>query len=119
MRRADPPYDTVRVVKTEEKGSDVNLAAFMIADGYKGLYEQAAMISNDSDLAIAVEMVTQELKLPVRLLAPVSNPNRRLSKELLRLATSVKRIRRGALGACQFPEEVGDAHGVVRKPATW
>lgn len=119
MRRADPPYSTVRVIKTEEKGSDVNLAAFMIADGYKDLYEQAAIISNDSDLAIAVTMVSQELKRPVRLLAPVSNPHRKLSKELGNLATSVKKIRQGVLRNSQFPEEIKDAYGIVRKPAKW
>ena len=30
------PQEYVRVIKTEEKGSDVNLAAHLLADGFKG-----------------------------------------------------------------------------------
>ena len=38
------------VMKTEEKGSDVNIAAHLINDGYKGLYQVAVLITNDFDL---------------------------------------------------------------------
>ena len=40
----------VRVLKTEEKGSDVNLATHLLLDGLDGLYETALVISDDSDL---------------------------------------------------------------------
>ena len=43
-----PKY--VNVMKTEEKGSDVNIAAHLINDGYKGLYQVAILVTNDSDL---------------------------------------------------------------------
>jgi hypothetical protein len=38
------------VYHTEEKGSDVNLATRLILDGLDGLWEEAIVISNDSDL---------------------------------------------------------------------
>jgi hypothetical protein len=53
MPLADPPPGksrTVRVLKTEEKGSDVNLATYLLLDGLDGLYESALVISDDSDL---------------------------------------------------------------------
>ena len=45
------PAQYVTVVRTEEKGSDVNIAAHMINDGHKQEYDVAVLISNDSDLA--------------------------------------------------------------------
>ena len=39
-----------QVLKTEEKGSDVNLATYLLLDGFDGLYESAVVISDDSDL---------------------------------------------------------------------
>lgn len=47
----DPPpasgLQTVQVLKTEEKGSDVNLATFLLCDGFKGDFDQAVIVSND------------------------------------------------------------------------
>lgn len=40
----------VQVLKTEEKGSDVNLATYLLLDGLDGLYDDALVISDDSDL---------------------------------------------------------------------
>lgn len=34
----------------EEKGSDVNLAAHLVKDAWRGLFESAVVISNDTDL---------------------------------------------------------------------
>ena len=48
MPVADPPPNTVSVIKTEEKGSDVNLATYWLTDGFEGDYERAVIISNDS-----------------------------------------------------------------------
>jgi len=64
----------VKVIKTEEKGSDVNLALHLLKDGYNKDYEVAVIISNDSDFAEAMRIVTQELKLSVGLVNPHKNP---------------------------------------------
>ena len=40
----------IQVLKTEEKGSDVNLATYLLLDGLDGLYDSALVISDDSDL---------------------------------------------------------------------
>ncbi len=50
MPSANPPPATVRVIKSEEKGSDVNLATALLVDAYERDFEQAVVVSNDSDL---------------------------------------------------------------------
>ncbi len=42
-----------KVVKVEEKGSDVNIASYLLLDGFRNDYEVAVIISNDSDLVEA------------------------------------------------------------------
>jgi hypothetical protein len=70
-----PPYPVVaKVWKTEEKGSDVNLASHLIRDAYQGSFEVAAVLSNDTDLVEPIRIVTQELGFPVGLLCPVPKP---------------------------------------------
>jgi uncharacterized LabA/DUF88 family protein len=104
------------VIKTEEKGSDVNIAAHMINDGYKGYYQVAVVVSNDSDLVEPIRIVQQELKLPVGVLNPIpTHP----SHELQKYATFVKPIRKGVLSVSQFPAQMKDATGVFHKPSKW
>jgi YD repeat-containing protein len=101
-----PKY--VKVIKTEEKGSDVNIAAHMVNDGHKGLYQVAVLISNDSDLVEPVKIIRNELKLPVGVLNPfIQSP----SFDLRKCATFVKPIRRGVISASQFPSTLKDANG--------
>ena len=59
MPLADPTDDrrTAEVFKTEEKGSDVNLAVHLLNDCWLDLYECAVVVSNDSDLAEAMRLV--------------------------------------------------------------
>jgi uncharacterized LabA/DUF88 family protein len=109
------PVQRVWVDKTEEKGSDVNLAAHLVRDAFRKRFEVAVLITNDSDLAEPVRIVTQELALPVGVL----NPHQYHSQELKRLATFVKRIRQSDLHASQFPPKLADAKGAFHKPSSW
>jgi uncharacterized LabA/DUF88 family protein len=103
------------VIKTEEKGSDVNLAVQLVADAFRGRFEAAVVISNDSDLAEAVRIVRHELRLTVGILNPHQHP----SRSLLANASFMKPIRRGVLRACQLPSPLSDAEGLIHKPARW
>jgi uncharacterized LabA/DUF88 family protein len=106
----------IKVIKTEEKGSDVNIAAHMISDGYKGAYQVAILLSNDSDLVEPVKIVRNELKLPVGVLNPrPASP----SHELRKYATFVKPIRGGVLATSQFPNILTDTTGSFYKPPAW
>ncbi len=48
------------VYRTEEKGSDVNLAVHLLYDAFKNNYDVAVIISNDSDLYEAIKIVKED-----------------------------------------------------------
>lgn len=109
------PAQKVWVDKTEEKGSDVNLASYLLRDAYGGRFEVAVLITNDSDLAEPVRIVAQEIGLPIGIL----NPHQFHSKELQQYAAFVRRIRQGNLAACQFSQTLTDRNGTFSKPVGW
>lgn len=109
------PPKRVWVERTEEKGSDVNLASHLVRDAFRKQFEVAVLITNDSDLAEPVRIVAEELNMSVGIL----NPHPHHSKELQRYATFVKRVRQGHLIASQFPATLRDAKGTFSKPAGW
>ncbi len=104
----------VRVLKSEEKGSDVNLATHFVHDAHCGLFDAAVIVSNDSDLLEAVKIV-KGLGCRVGILNPHENPSRVLTRE----ATFMKKIRGGPLSASHFPNPLTDAHGTFHKPTGW
>ncbi|MBI4425861.1 MAG: NYN domain-containing protein [Elusimicrobia bacterium] len=111
---ADPTRFAV-VMRTDEKGSDVNLATHLVHLAARDQLELAAVISNDSDLAEPVRLVSREIGKPVTVLCPAEHP----ARELMRVASTFKRIRAGVLRASQFPPSLTDGHGTFHKPASW
>jgi len=105
-----------KVTKTEEKGSDVNLATHLMHDAYLRKFDSAVLVTNDSDLLEPIRIVRRELNLEVGILNP---HNQNPSRVLLQHASFVKQIRAGALRASQFPDELTDSKGLFRKPRTW
>lgn len=69
-----PGHKTVEVLKTEEKGSDVNLATYLLIDAFRGDSDIAVVVSNDSDLCEPIRVVSREFNVPVGLLIP-HNPH--------------------------------------------
>ena len=59
-----------QVIKTEEKGSDVNLATYLLADAFRQDCEAAVVITNDSDLKEPIRVVRSELGFPVGVVNP-------------------------------------------------
>lgn len=100
----------------EEKGSDVNLAAELLVDGFRGRYEFALVVSNDSDLVAPIRIVREELDLPVGVLNPHA---KRPSRELGRVATFQRTIWKSSLRKSQFPPELMDERGIITKPTEW
>lgn len=115
MPLAPPGKGYVRVIKTEEKGSDVNIATHLLMDAFDDTYELAVIISNDSDLLEPIKVVTQRLGKAVGIL----NPHKVPSMALLPHAKFVKQIRRGVLANSQFPNLLNDGRGNFSKPAAW
>lgn len=118
MRLVNPapgasPY--ANVIKTEEKGSDVNLATHLLVDAFKNNYDAAMVITNDTDLLEPIRVVRNELGKKVVLLSPYPKPNYTLQTAV----NFVKPIRAGALGASQFPNTLSDSTGPIIKPSSW
>jgi hypothetical protein len=79
------------------------------------LYDTAVVISNDSDLAEPIRIVTREIGKKVGILCPAKHP----VYELYEVASFYKPIRRSVLAASQFPEILEDRRGIFRKPPSW
>jgi uncharacterized LabA/DUF88 family protein len=109
------PY--AKVYKTEEKGSDVNLALQLLNDAWLNHYDCAVLVSNDSDLAEALRLVTLEHGKKVGLIVPGDEKNRKASKELAQFATFIKRIRHSVLADSQLPSPIPGTK--LYKPETW
>ena len=104
----------VNVIKTEEKGSDVNLAVHLLNDAWLDHYDCAVIISNDSDLAESLRLVKEQHKKKIGLITPgKTHP----SRELLKYADFTKRIRKGVLGASQLPDPIPGT--TIHKPKVW
>lgn len=115
MPLAPPQTGYAKVIKTEEKGSDVNLALHLLSDGYKNAYDVAVVISNDSDLLLPIKFVKQELGKVIGILNPQKHP----SKVLIMNTDFVKNIRVGVLSNSLFVDSLTDQHGTFTKPASW
>ncbi len=107
--------NTVEVLKTEEKGSDVNLATYLLRDAFRNECATAVVVSNDSDLAEPVRVLRTETDVRVGIINP--HPERYRSRELR--GTFFKQLRRSTLHSCQLPETLQDDNGTIRKPAGW
>jgi len=118
MALVAPPANgprTVSVWKTEEKGSDVNLATYLLLDAFEGDCEAAVIVSNDSDLELPIRTVRKKFELTVGVL----NPHRKTSHALRNAASFHKRIREGWLRISQFSGILRDSQGSFTRPATW
>ncbi len=104
-----------KVIKTEEKGSDVNLATHLLHDAHMGRFDVAVVVSNDSDLLEPIKIVRHELQKRVGILNPHPHP----SRAILPHVDFIKQIRAGVLQAAQFPAKLTDANGTFTKPVGW
>jgi len=121
-KTVDPETGEVKriaVIKVEEKGSDVNLATRMVADSLSNRSDIAVILSNDSDHAGQIRMLTEEFGKRVGLITPLLE-SKRASKELKNLLIEFFReISADALFAAQFPETINDKHGTIHRPEAW
>lgn len=109
------PQQYARVIKTEEKGSDVNLASHLLHDAHMNRFDVAVVVSNDSDLLGPIKIVRTELGKKVGVLNPQKHPSRAILPHI----DFIKQIRAGALSASQFPSNMQDVIGSFTKPARW
>jgi uncharacterized LabA/DUF88 family protein len=103
----------------EEKQSDVNIALWMFREAYRSSYDEAFLVSQDSDLAPALELIKEMPK--VRRIKLIGTPARPHSKELAHSATKLVKITIRHLEKSLLPEEILDAKGklVAKRPAKY
>jgi uncharacterized LabA/DUF88 family protein len=109
-------YKPVRVIKTEEKGSDVNLATYLLMDAADNLFDVAVIVSNDSDLKEPIRLINQRFGKRIVLLG---SKQTRISGALKPLAHFIKQFGPGALAAAQFSNQLADSIGTITKPNNW
>ena len=104
------------VYRSEEKGTDVNLAIHLLHDAHLGRFDAAIVVSNDSDLKEAIHIVRGEVRKPVFVFYP---PTRYPSFQLKSVASRFRGIQTHHLSTSQLPAVITDARGSFGKPAGW
>jgi len=108
MPKAEPPHERVEVIKTEEKGSDVNLSVHLLNDAWLDRYDCAIVVTNDSDMTEALKLVKQEF--PQKSIGLIS-PFKTHTSGLKRYAKFSEIISEQALRKSQFPSPVHSHSG--------
>lgn len=108
----------VAVRKSEEKGSDVNLAIRVLVDAHKGSADLYCILTNDSDQVTTIRTLQDEIGADVCWISPV--PTIRHNKELRKTnPTRIEVVTPEALMENQFPEQVETPSQVLNRPAQW
>ena len=116
MHLWEDPFSTVKVIRAEEKGSDVNLATNLLNDAWRNQYDAAFVVSSDPDLEEGMRLVKQEFpKKEVNLITPGKREN--ASHKLKALADHHLEIRTKELKASQFPNTIPGTN--ITKAHSW
>lgn len=91
-------------VAHEEKETDVNLAVQLVADAYENRFDQAFVVSRDSDLTSPLRFIRG--RFPEKKLKVIAPPERRHSKELWAIATHRATISEAHLESAMLPQYV-------------
>jgi NYN domain len=111
-----PGSPVVKISTWEEKGSDVNLATKLLTDAMDGDFEQALVVSNDSDLLEPIKVVRQKFGLPLVVVSPKDG----VTTKLRRAASASFVLDHALLAQCQLPNPARDKQGrLVTKPMVW
>ena len=114
-------------VSPQEKGTDVNLAARMMADAANNRFDLAVLVANDGDYAGLCRAVLEDFNAPERfgprkkiLLFPPALGGRKRVEQLIAGVGGMRNVRPiipAALDECQLPEVIPGTG--VRRPKEW
>lgn len=114
---------TLRVLRGEEKHTDVNIALHMLSDATDGLCDQQVLFSNDSDCAPILKMISERHPEMILGVVPpiVSNmATRALSKDLDEHSSWTRSpISESILHQCQLPDPVRGRKRRYNRPSHW
>lgn len=122
-----PPYpDVVKVRKSEEKGSDVNLGVHLVRDAFTDAFDVAYVLTNDTDLVEPIRIVTKEVGKRVGIVAPC-RPIKRGARtipvpapSLSKVGSFVHYVDDAELAAAQFSATIlRPGKKPIHRPTTW
>lgn len=95
----------------EEKETDVNIALHLLDDAYQDRYDEAIIVSQDSDLFPAIKLVKKNF--PHKKIKIITPPNLHHSKEMARIVGKKKlgKIQKIHLERSLLPERITDQNG--------
>lgn len=103
------------VIHTEEKRSDVSLAAHLVRDACKQRMDVALLLSNDSDLQTPVKMAEEEGVTVITV-----NPHEHSDQARRLLSADKRTLNRRLLKRSQLPDPVTTGDGrKIRRPKEW
>jgi hypothetical protein len=116
LRKDGKPDRLVTVRVREEKGSDVNLATYLLLDAFENDFHQAIVISNDVDLIEPICVVRERFCLRVGVVCPHDF----VARELKGAADFARVFDKALLAQAQFPDTVIDQRGRrITRPRAW
>jgi hypothetical protein len=119
VRLVSPPAGAAKFAEAsvaEEKGSDVNLATYLVLDAARDRFDSALVVTNDTDLAEPIRLVTAEFGKPVTVVCPSQKPAgtwRQLP------GTRLVRLWPDTILKSQLPDPVATSSGPVTQPTSW
>lgn len=121
----NPPNKTIRheVWKLEEKQTDVNIALQAYRDCIKQKAEQFVFVSNDTDLAPALQALREDFgdSIEIGVIIPVcKNSKRPNNQQLSQFANWTRQyILEDELSNSQFPPKIPTNKKTIVKPEYW
>ena len=128
VRTIDPsnpknPYKNCQVIsawKLEEKQSDVNLARHLYSDAISKSIDHAIVVTNDTDIAPALKMVTEHTAVTIGLVVPSKESQRNANIDLSKYAKWVRsHLVDGELRLSELPHVIPAGRKVIKKPISW
>nr|WP_295774615.1 NYN domain-containing protein [Rhodoferax sp.] len=106
--------------KLEEKQTDVNLALHAVKDTLLGEIEHVVIVTNDTDIAPALEMIRAHTKATIGLVIPTTDHERVPNADLVKHAHWVRtHITEAELKSAQLPRVIAGGRRPAIKPDSW
>lgn len=106
--------------KLEEKQSDVALALHAYSDALRGEVDHIVVVTNDTDIVPAFEMIRAHTKAVIGLVVPAKEHVRKVNAGLSRLSHWTRaHIVESELAGAQLPAMVKYNNHPVHKPLSW
>lgn len=117
MRRptSGSPRDRIEVWQNREKGSDVNLASYLLRDVYRDIIDLAVVVTNDADLVPPIQFARDAGKEVI-----VCNPGRDTGRAIQQTGAQIFRLSPSLAAGAQFPRTLTDARRrQIQRPQEW